>query len=128
MKRSTDAILTTHTGSLPRPDDLVDMLYAAEIGQAGDEAALQERVRSAVADSVREQIDAGIDIVNDGEQSKTGFANYIRDRLGGFEPVKDAARSGPPRTGRPRLDGTDDPGPPARAPEPLRHGPSNRRG
>ena len=62
MKRSTHAILTTHTGSLPRPDDLVDVLYAAEIGEAGDKPALQERVRSAVADSVREQIEAGIDI------------------------------------------------------------------
>jgi 5-methyltetrahydropteroyltriglutamate--homocysteine methyltransferase len=85
MKRSTDAILTTHTGSLPRPDDLVDMLYAAESGEPVDTAALQERVRSAVAESVRQQIDAGIDIVNDGEMSKVSYSTYVNARLTGFE-------------------------------------------
>src|SRR5579864_4336827 len=62
MKRSTDAILTTHTGSLPRPDDLVELLYAQE----SDELTRQQRVRLAVAECVREQVDAGIDVVNDG--------------------------------------------------------------
>jgi 5-methyltetrahydropteroyltriglutamate--homocysteine methyltransferase len=85
MKRSTDAILTTHTGSLPRPDDLVDVLYAAEVGEAGDEARLHDRVRSAVADSVREQVEAGIDIVNDGEMSKVSYSTYVNARLTGFE-------------------------------------------
>src|SRR5450755_2568456 len=85
MKRSTDAILTTHPGSLPRPDDLVDRLYAAESGEPVDTAALQERVRSAVADSVRQQIDAGIDIVNDGEMSKVSYSTYVNARLTGFE-------------------------------------------
>jgi 5-methyltetrahydropteroyltriglutamate--homocysteine methyltransferase len=85
MKRSTDAILTTHTGSLPRPDDLVDGLYAAEIGEAADQSALQERVRSAVADSVHQQTEAGIDIVNDGEMSKVSYSTYVNARLTGFE-------------------------------------------
>ena len=85
MKRSTDAILTTHTGSLPRPDDMVDVLYAAEVGEAGHEARLHDRVRSAVADSVREQVEAGIDIVNDGEMSKVSYSTYVNARLTGFE-------------------------------------------
>src|SRR3979411_2905394 len=85
MKRSTDAILTTHTGSLPRPDDLIDMLYAAESGEPVDDAALQELVQSAVADSVRQQIEAGIDIVNDGEMSKVSYSTYVNARLTGFE-------------------------------------------
>src|ERR1700687_1981376 len=85
MKRSTDAILTTHTGSLPRPDDLVDLLYAAEIGEAVDHGALQERVRSAVADSVRQQVEARIDVVNDGEMSKVSYSTYVNARLTGFE-------------------------------------------
>src|ERR1700730_7321430 len=85
MNRSTDSILTTHTGSLPRPDDLVDLLYAAEDGAAVDTVALQERVRSAGADSVREQIDAGIDVVNDGEMSKVSYSTYVNARLTGFE-------------------------------------------
>jgi 5-methyltetrahydropteroyltriglutamate--homocysteine methyltransferase len=85
MKRSTDAILTTHAGSLPRPDDLVDVLYAAENGEAFDTAALQHGVQSAVADSVRQQIEAGIDIVNDGEMSKVSYSTYVNSRLTGFE-------------------------------------------
>jgi 5-methyltetrahydropteroyltriglutamate--homocysteine methyltransferase len=85
MKRNTDAILTTHTGSLPRPDDLVDLLYAAENGQDVDMQALQARVRSAVADSVHQQIAAGLDIVNDGEMSKVSYSTYVNARLTGFE-------------------------------------------
>ena len=85
MKRSTDRILTTHTGSLPRPDDLVDLLYAQESGQEIDLPALRERVRSAVSDSVHQQIEAGIDIVNDGEMSKVSYSTYVNARLTGFE-------------------------------------------
>jgi 5-methyltetrahydropteroyltriglutamate--homocysteine methyltransferase len=86
MKRSTDRILTTHTGSLPRPDDLVEMLYAAEEGGDGvDDTALAERVRSAVAECVRTQVAAGIDVVNDGEMSKVGYSTYVNARLTGFE-------------------------------------------
>ena len=85
MKRSTDALLTTHTGSLPRPDDLVDLLYAQESGEHVDLTALNERVRSAVAESVRQQTEAGIDVVNDGEMSKVSYSTYVNSRLTGFE-------------------------------------------
>ena len=85
MKRSTDRILTTHTGSLPRPDDLVDLLYARESGEPIDLAALHERVRTAVFESVHQQLEAGIDIVNDGEMSKVSYSTYVTARLTGFE-------------------------------------------
>ena len=84
MKRSTERFLTTHTGSLPRPDDLVRIMYAREEGVPVDATALSERVASAVEDVVRKQADAGIDIVNDGEMSKPSYATYIKDRLSGF--------------------------------------------
>jgi 5-methyltetrahydropteroyltriglutamate--homocysteine methyltransferase len=84
MKRSTDRILTTHTGSLPRPRDLTSMLEALDGGQAPDHAAFEARVRRAVADIVRQQVDAGVDVVNDGEQGKVGYSTYVRHRLTGF--------------------------------------------
>jgi 5-methyltetrahydropteroyltriglutamate--homocysteine methyltransferase len=84
MKRSTDRFLTTHTGSLPRPDDLVQMMYAKEEGAAVDGPTLAERVRTAVVEVVRKQRDAGVDVVNDGEMSKPSYATYIKDRLNGF--------------------------------------------
>ena len=84
MIRSTERFLTTHTGSLPRPDDLVLSMYAKEEGAPVDGAGLAARVRSAVAEVVRRQVDAGIDIVNDGEMSKPSYATYIKDRLDGF--------------------------------------------
>jgi 5-methyltetrahydropteroyltriglutamate--homocysteine methyltransferase len=84
MTRSTERFLTTHTGSLPRPDDLVRTMYAKEEGIPVDQAALGARVRSAVAEAVTKQIAAGIDIVNDGEMSKPSYATYVKDRLGGF--------------------------------------------
>jgi 5-methyltetrahydropteroyltriglutamate--homocysteine methyltransferase len=84
MIRSTERFLTTHTGSLPRPEDLVRMMYAKEEGVPVDGAALGMRVRAAVAEVVRKQADAGIDIVNDGEMSKPSYATYIKDRLDGF--------------------------------------------
>ena len=67
MKRSTERILTTHTGSLPRPSELLPLITAAEAGNGSDVDRLQTRVRAAVAEVVRKQIDAGVDIVNDGE-------------------------------------------------------------
>src|SRR5438445_5106088 len=85
MKRSTNAILTTHTGSLPRPDDLVELLYAAESGDGVDPRTLHTRVRSAVSDSVEQQIQAGIDVVDDGEMSKVSYSTYVNARLTGFE-------------------------------------------
>ena len=82
--RSTQRFLTTHTGSLPRPDDLIRMMYAKEEGVPVDPAALGARVRTAVADIVARQIAAGVDLVNDGEMSKPSYATYIKDRLDGF--------------------------------------------
>ena len=84
MIRSTERFLTTHTGSLPRPDDLVLIMYAKEEGIPVDGAALAARIRSAVADVVRKQVELGIDIVNDGEMSKPSYATYVKDRLAGF--------------------------------------------
>lgn len=84
MKRSTERFLTTHTGSLPRPADLIRMMYAKEEGVAVDPAALAARIRSAVEEVVRRQTGAGIDIVNDGEMSKPSYATYVKDRLNGF--------------------------------------------
>jgi 5-methyltetrahydropteroyltriglutamate--homocysteine methyltransferase len=83
MKRSTDRILTSHAGSLPRPDDLREMLIARDAGQPLDQQAFGGRVRSAVAQVVRKQVDSGLDIVNDGELSKINFTSYARTRLGG---------------------------------------------
>jgi 5-methyltetrahydropteroyltriglutamate--homocysteine methyltransferase len=84
MKRSTDRILTTHAGSLARPPDLLDMLRAKASDQPYDPEALAGRVRTAVAEVVRKQIDAGVDVVSDGEEGKPGFANYVKDRLTGI--------------------------------------------
>ena len=84
MKRSTERFLTTHTGSLPRPDDLVQMMFAKEEGVPVDAAALKARIRAAVAIIVERQVEAGIDIINDGEMSKPSYATYIKDRLHGF--------------------------------------------
>ena len=84
MQRSTERFLTTHTGSLPRPDDLIRMMYAKEEGVPIDPAALSARVRAAVAEVVKKQAAAGIDLVNDGEMSKPSYATYVKDRLGGF--------------------------------------------
>ncbi|HET7191930.1 MAG TPA: cobalamin-independent methionine synthase II family protein [Pseudolabrys sp.] len=84
MQRSRDRFLTTHTGSLPRPDDLIRMMYAREEGVPVDAQALAARVRAAVIEVVRKQADAGVDLVTDGELSKPSYATYIKDRLNGF--------------------------------------------
>jgi 5-methyltetrahydropteroyltriglutamate--homocysteine methyltransferase len=84
MKRSVDRILTTHTGSLPRPADLIRTMFAREEGVPVDGAALGMRIRSAVAEVVRKQVDAGIAVINDGEVSKPSYATYVKDRLTGF--------------------------------------------
>src|SRR5947208_1138577 len=76
--------LTTHVGSLPRPDDLVAMMWAREDGIPVDSSALDARVRRAVDEAVARQTAAGIDIVNDGEWGKPSYATYIKDRLNGF--------------------------------------------
>src|SRR6059036_2059708 len=84
IQRSTDRFLTTHTGSLPRPSDLIRMMYAKEEGVPVDPVALDVRIRAAVAEVVQKQRDAGVDLVNDGEMSKPSYATYVKDRLSGF--------------------------------------------
>jgi 5-methyltetrahydropteroyltriglutamate--homocysteine methyltransferase len=84
MRRSVDRFLTTHTGSLPRPDDLIRMMFAKEEGVPVDRAALAHRIRAAVADAVTKQAEAGIAVPGDGEMSKPSYATYVKDRLTGF--------------------------------------------
>ena len=84
MQRSTARFLTTHTGSLPRPEDLIRTMFAREEGVPVDAAALAARVRAAVAEVVGKQVAAGLDVVNDGEMSKPSYATYVKDRLTGF--------------------------------------------
>ena len=84
MKHSTERILTTHTGSLPRPESLAQLMIAKEQGKAIEVQELADNVHTAVAEVVKHQVDVGIDIISDGEMSKIGFANYVKDRLTGF--------------------------------------------
>ena len=84
MSSSAGRILTTHTGSLPRPDDLIRIMWAKGDGIPVDERALANRVASAVQEVVERQAAAGISIVNDGEMSKPSYATYVKDRLHGF--------------------------------------------
>lgn len=86
MIRSTDRIRTTHVGSLARPRALLDLMRAAAEGRPVDPAELAETERQAVADVVARQRAAGLDMISDGEQTKTGFYAYIGQRLSGFEP------------------------------------------
>ena len=95
MKRSTDRILTTFAGSLARPAGLLDLMTTRERGQPYDQAAYDSAVNDAVADVVRQQVEAGVDIVCDGEQGKPGFFTYVAERLSGFESVTDQPDSGP---------------------------------
>jgi 5-methyltetrahydropteroyltriglutamate--homocysteine methyltransferase len=85
MKRSVSRILTTHTGSLPRPAGLLSLLNAKEAGTLGNRADFDAAVRDAVAETVRKQVEAGVDVINDGEMSKPGYSTYVKDRLSGFE-------------------------------------------
>ncbi|MEJ2171815.1 MAG: cobalamin-independent methionine synthase II family protein [Woeseiaceae bacterium] len=84
MSDSSDRILTTHTGSLPRPDDLIQIMWAKGDGIPVDQQALDERVAAAVDEVVDRQVSAGVSIVNDGEMSKPSYATYVKDRLNGF--------------------------------------------
>jgi 5-methyltetrahydropteroyltriglutamate--homocysteine methyltransferase len=84
VKRSTERFLTTHTGSLPRPEDLIRTMFAKEEGVPVDPVALAARIRAAVAEVVGKQVAAGVDIVDDGEMSKPSYATYPKDRLTGF--------------------------------------------
>lgn len=95
MKRSTDRILTTHAGSLPRPDDLLQMIRGKVAGRPIDDGAFAACVRRAVGDIVRRQVECGIDIVNDGEMGKPSFLTYVGERLAGFEPDPQAPKASP---------------------------------
>src|SRR5262252_7490595 len=96
MFYSTDRILTTHAGSLPRPAGLMDLVLAKARGDPYDQSTLDARLRSAVTEVVRRQVECGLDIVNDGELSKPNFTDYVLARIAGCE-----SRLG---TGRRRLD------------------------
>jgi 5-methyltetrahydropteroyltriglutamate--homocysteine methyltransferase len=98
MKISSDRILTTHTGSLPRPSDLVALLNDKELGAPYDASAFAARVRQAIAEIVRRQAEVGIDIVDDGEHSKVNWMAYARARLSGLEEIDSPPRfRGPTR-------------------------------
>ena len=84
MAREPRTIPCTHTGSLPRPDDLIQIMWAVGDGIPVDKTALDERVNSAIDEIVRKQVDAGVTIINDGEMSKPSYATYVKDRLSGF--------------------------------------------
>jgi 5-methyltetrahydropteroyltriglutamate--homocysteine methyltransferase len=85
MKRSTDRIRTTHTGSLPRPPEMLQALHARFAGRPVDEAAYEASLKKHVREIVRRQVEAGIDVVGDGECSKPSFRAYLAERIGGFE-------------------------------------------
>src|SRR4051794_5158111 len=103
MKRSKERILTTHVGSLARPDALIPLLRLKERGQPYDRENFAGLVREAVADMVRKQVATGVDIVTDGEQSKASFFGYIVERFNGFTR-KQAA---PGQEGNPRATGRE---------------------
>lgn len=85
MKTSAERILTTHVGSLPRPQVVVDQLFAQDSGAAYDEAEFDRVMRRAVREAAEKQARAGVDVISDGEMSKISYATYIRHRLTGFE-------------------------------------------
>jgi 5-methyltetrahydropteroyltriglutamate--homocysteine methyltransferase len=89
MQLSTERILTTHAGSLPRPDDIAQMLFAVLDERPVDQSALDKRVREAIADVVMRQHKVGIDVISDGELGKVGFSNYVIQRMSGFEGKAD---------------------------------------
>jgi 5-methyltetrahydropteroyltriglutamate--homocysteine methyltransferase len=98
MKISTDRILTTHVGSLPRPAALRELLVKKDKSESYDKAELERQTRQAVLDIVKRQAEVGVDIVDDGEMSKPGYSTYIADRLTGFagnEPAKPRLDTGP---------------------------------
>jgi len=94
MKTSTDRLLTTHTGSLPRPKPLVDLILERERGAAVDAHAFEAETTRAVDEVVARQIAAGVDVISDGEMSKPSYTTYIRHRVSGIEPDRRAAEKG----------------------------------
>ena len=102
MKRSTSRILTTHTGSLPRSRELQELLRQREEHHPLDQAVFAEGIRTAVADVVQQQTAIGLDVINDGEQERSQYATYVKERLAGFAGER-LIRA------RPRLGDTDFP-------------------
>src|SRR5262245_47794995 len=98
MKTSVDRILTTHVGSLPRSDEVLKLIHAKATDPRYDEAAYDRGMSAVVDTAVRRQAETGLDVVNDGEQTKTSFVAYIVSRLGGFEPVDGSQKPGLPPT------------------------------
>jgi 5-methyltetrahydropteroyltriglutamate--homocysteine methyltransferase len=94
MKTSTDRILTTHTGSLPRPKPLIELILGREKGETVDDAKFEAEVAKAVDEAVAQQVAVGVDIVSDGEMSKPSYTTYIRHRVSGIEPDPRAAEKG----------------------------------
>ena len=84
MQPRADRILTTHSGSLPRPAEFLPLVLAQEAGEPVDDARFAGEVRAAVRETVQRQADAGVDVLNDGEVSKPSYATYVKDRLTGF--------------------------------------------
>ncbi len=99
MKLSTDRILTTHVGSLPRPPDLLAFLEAREIGQDFDHRAFEKSLSGCVDEIVEKQVAAGIDIVCDGELGKISYTFYVRHRLSGITAFRGGDTDKPPQTG-----------------------------
>src|ERR1700730_5628343 len=93
MKLSTDRILTTHVGSLPRPQEVVDYRFAQDRGENYDPAKFDQAIRSGVLNALQKQAECGVDVVSDGEMGKISYATYIRHRLTGFSG--DSARPTP---------------------------------
>src|SRR5689334_14006716 len=87
MKTSTDRILTTHVGSLPRPIELAGALLDRDNSKKVDTSALDKSIRDSVMAIVAKQVELGIDVVNDGEHSKSNFAAYVAQRIGGLTPT-----------------------------------------
>ena len=85
MKTSTERILTTHVGSMPRPQEVVDLLFAQDRDEDYDPAEFDAVMRTAVANVANQQVKSGVDVISDGEMSKISYATYIRHRLTGFE-------------------------------------------
>ena len=97
MKRSTQRLLTTHTGSLPRPAEVVELLLHEQKHPGADATKLKDAVRRAVGEVVEKQVACGLDIINDGEQGRTDYTTHVKDRLAGF----DGPSSPPLGTGEP---------------------------
>ena len=85
MKQSIDRILTTHTGSLPRPPDMLGLLVEEQQRRLAERAQLDDSVRAAVRDVFNQQVETGLDVVNDGEQGRVDYTVYVKDRLTGYE-------------------------------------------